>query len=99
MEKLKQAGMSRVDIFQSEGHPIVYGEWLGAPGKPTILVYGHYDVQPVDPIDLWESPPFEPTIKDGKIYARGLPMIKDRCSCMLKVLKHFSKQLAALRSI
>ncbi|MCK7521802.1 MAG: hypothetical protein MZV64_31035 [Ignavibacteriales bacterium] len=46
MEKLKQAGMSRVEVFQSEGHPIVYGEWLGAPGKPTILVYGHYDVQP-----------------------------------------------------
>ena len=54
-----------------KGHPIVYGEWLGAPGKPTILFYGHYDVQPVDPVDQWTSPPFEATIRDGEIYARG----------------------------
>jgi acetylornithine deacetylase/succinyl-diaminopimelate desuccinylase-like protein len=59
-ENLKKIGLSRVEIFKTEGHPIVYGEWLGAPGKPTVLVYGHYDVQPVDPIELWNSPPFEP---------------------------------------
>jgi acetylornithine deacetylase/succinyl-diaminopimelate desuccinylase-like protein len=70
-ENLKKIGLNRVEIFKTEGHPIVYGEWLGAPGKPTILVYGHYDVQPVDPIELWNSPPFEPTIKNGKIFARG----------------------------
>jgi acetylornithine deacetylase/succinyl-diaminopimelate desuccinylase-like protein len=91
MEKLKQAGMSRVDIFQSEGHPIVYGEWLGAPGKPTILVYGHYDVQPVDPIDLWESPPFEPTIKDGKIYARGATDDKGQMFMHVKSVEAFFK--------
>ncbi len=55
---LKKAGMTRTEIFPTEGHPVVYGEWLGAPGKPTLLIYGHYDVQPVDPLDLWDSPPF-----------------------------------------
>jgi len=70
-DKLRQAGLSRVEIFHTEGHPIVYGEWLGAPGKPTILIYGHYDVQPVDPLELWNNPPFDPVIKNGKIYARG----------------------------
>ncbi len=53
------------------GHPVVYGEWLHAPGKPTLLIYGHFDTQPVDPLNLWDHPPFEPHIKDGRIYARG----------------------------
>lgn len=70
-DKLKLAGLNKVKIFQTEGHPIVYGEWLGAPGKPTVLVYGHYDVQPVDPIELWDSDPFEPVVKGNKIFARG----------------------------
>ena len=54
-------------ITQLAGHPIVVGEWRGAPGAPTVLVYGHYDVQPAEPLDLWTSPPFEPTVRDGKI--------------------------------
>jgi acetylornithine deacetylase/succinyl-diaminopimelate desuccinylase-like protein len=69
--RLKEAGCTTAEIHSTEGHPIVYGEWLGAPGKPTFLVYGHYDVQPVDPLDLWKSPPFEPDIRDDRIYARG----------------------------
>ena len=69
--RLKNAGCTRTEIYQTDGHPIVYGEWLGAPGRPTMLVYGHYDVQPVDPLELWKTPPFEPTIRDGKVYARG----------------------------
>ncbi len=64
-------GLERSEIIPTAGHPLVYGEWLGASGKPTLLIYGHYDVQPVDPLDLWESGPFEPSIRDGRIYARG----------------------------
>lgn len=61
----------RTEIVPTAGHPIVYAECLEAPGAPTVMVYGHYDVQPPDPLDLWTTPPFEPTIRDGKIYARG----------------------------
>ncbi len=70
-EKLIQAGADSVELCETKGYPIVYGEKIIDPALPTVLVYGHYDVQPPDPIDLWESPPFEPEIRDGKIYARG----------------------------
>jgi acetylornithine deacetylase/succinyl-diaminopimelate desuccinylase-like protein len=70
-KKLKDAGMNKVRIIKTNGHPLVYAEWLKAPDKPTVLIYGHYDVQPVDPVELWNSPPFEPTVRNGKIYARG----------------------------
>jgi len=68
---LQQAGADKVEICPTKGHPIVYGEKMIDPKLPTVLVYGHYDVQPPDPLDLWTSPPFEPVIKDEKIYARG----------------------------
>lgn len=68
---LREAGAEHVQVLPTGGHPVVYGDWLHAPGKPTALVYGHYDVQPVDPLHLWETPPFEPTERDGKLYARG----------------------------
>ena len=70
-QQLKKAGMEKVDIFPTEGHPIVYGERIVDREKATLLVYGHYDVQPVDPIELWKSGPFEPTIRQGELYARG----------------------------
>ncbi len=70
-EKLATAGVDKVEICETKGHPIVYAEKIIGADAPTVLVYGHYDVQPADPIDLWESPPFEPVIKDGKIFARG----------------------------
>lgn len=70
-EKLKEAGADGVELIQTEGFPIVYGEKIIDHSLPTILVYGHYDVQPADPYELWNSPPFEPVIKDGKIFARG----------------------------
>jgi len=70
-EGLKHAGLENVEVVETEKHPLVYADWLGAPGKPTVLCYGHYDVQPPDPLELWETPPFEPSIRNGNIYARG----------------------------
>lgn len=70
-EKLEAAGADRVELCETEGHPIVYGEKIKDPSLPTVLVYGHYDVQPPDPVDQWQSPPFDPVIKDDKIFARG----------------------------
>ncbi len=70
-EKLRAAGMERVERIPTAGHPLVYGEWMQAPGKPTVLCYGHYDVQPPDPLDEWITPPFEPSLRDGNLYARG----------------------------
>jgi acetylornithine deacetylase/succinyl-diaminopimelate desuccinylase-like protein len=70
-DSLRNAGADVAEIHETAGHPIVYGEKLVDPAKPTVLVYGHYDVQPADPYELWHSPPFEPVIKDGKIWARG----------------------------
>lgn len=70
-DSFQQAGLENLSIDETAGHPVVYGDWLHAEGKPTILFYGHYDVQPVDPLNLWESGPFEPEIRDNKLYARG----------------------------
>jgi len=70
-ESLKKAGLENVEIIPTAKHPLVYADWLHASGKPTVLCYGHYDVQPPDPLDLWNSPPFEPTLRNGNIYARG----------------------------
>ncbi|MFM8742006.1 MAG: dipeptidase [Cytophagales bacterium] len=68
---LREAGADHVQLMETKGHPIVFGEKIIDASKPTVLVYGHYDVQPPDPLDLWHTPPFEPTVRDGKIYARG----------------------------
>jgi acetylornithine deacetylase/succinyl-diaminopimelate desuccinylase-like protein len=70
-QRLLDAGADHAEIIPTDGHPIVYGEKIIDPEKPTVLVYGHYDIQPADPLELWNSGPFEPVIKDGKIYARG----------------------------
>jgi acetylornithine deacetylase/succinyl-diaminopimelate desuccinylase-like protein len=75
-DRLTNAGMEHVEIMPTGGHPVVYGDWLHAPGKPTVLIYGHFDVQPVDPIELWTSSPFEPETRDGRIYARGASDMK-----------------------
>ena len=71
VEALGAAGVEHVEAVQTAGHPIVYGDWLHAPGAPTVIVYGHYDVQPVDPLDLWTSPPFEPVVVGDRMLARG----------------------------
>lgn len=87
LKLLQDAGLE-AKLLPTSGHPMVYGEWLGAPGKPTVLFYGHYDVQPADPLDLWESEPFEPEIRDGRIYCRGVADNK---------AQHFS-HIAAIRA-
>jgi acetylornithine deacetylase/succinyl-diaminopimelate desuccinylase-like protein len=71
LARLRRIGLDDVQLLDGGGHPAVYGAWTHAPGAPTLLVYGHYDVQPPDPIDQWETPPFQPGIRDGRIYARG----------------------------
>jgi len=70
VERMSSIGLT-ASVLETGGNPVAYGEWLGAPGKPTVIIYGHYDVQPVDPLDLWLSPPFDAQIRDGKIYGRG----------------------------
>lgn len=70
-DRLRTAGIENVQILETGGHPVVYGDWLHAEGKPTVMIYGHFDTQPVDPVDLWSNPPFEPTIENERIYARG----------------------------
>jgi len=91
LNKLTDAGMENARIIETKGHPLVYADWLHAPGKPTVLVYGHYDVQPVDPIELWDSPPFEPTIKGDNIYARGATDDKGQMYMHIKTAEAFFK--------
>ncbi|MEQ8362045.1 MAG: dipeptidase [Cyclobacteriaceae bacterium] len=91
-EKLKAAGAETVEVHETAGHPIVYGEKKSGDGLPTVLVYGHYDVQPPDPLDLWDSPPFEPVIKNEKIYARGACDDKGQVYMHIKALEVLMKQ-------
>jgi acetylornithine deacetylase/succinyl-diaminopimelate desuccinylase-like protein len=71
VDHLCAAGLEHVELIETDRHPLVYADWLHAPGKPTVLCYGHFDVQPPDPLELWESPPFQPTERNGNLYARG----------------------------
>ena len=87
VDQLKYIGFERAELIQTAGHPLVYGEWLKAPGKPTLLIYGHYDVQPVDPVELWDSPPFEPTIRGDNLYCRGACDDKGQTMLVLKALE------------
>ncbi len=97
IEHLDNIGMQNVCIFETGVHPIVYADWLGAGSdKPTILIYGHYDVQPVDPIELWSNPPFEPIIKNDKIYARGATDDKGQVMIHIKSLEAHLKTYGKL---
>lgn len=89
---LRQAGLEHVEIIPTAKHPLVYADWMHAPGKPTVLCYGHYDVQPPDPLELWKSPPFEPRIENGNIYARGA------CDDKGQMYMHI-KAIEALRAV
>src|SRR5689334_7841139 len=95
-DALRNAGLQNVRLMDTPGNPIVYGDWLGAPGKPTILFYGHYDVQPVDPVNLWTSPPFEATFRDGEIYARGADDDKGQVFMHIKAVEAFMQQAGSL---
>jgi acetylornithine deacetylase/succinyl-diaminopimelate desuccinylase-like protein len=97
-DEFRAMGMQRVEVIEGkEGqNPLVYAEWLGAPGKPTLLFYGHYDVQPPDPLDEWSSPPFEPSVRDQNIYARGSSDDKGQTYIQLKAVEGFLKSLGRL---
>src|ERR1700674_5278468 len=90
-EKLRKVGMSKVEVIPTKGHPLVYGESLGAPGKPTVLFYGHYDVQPAEPLELWTSPAFEPTVRDGNLFGRGTADDKGQVHIHLKAFESLQK--------
>ena len=94
--KLQDAGLNNVKVIKTEGHPLIYGEWLKAKGKPTVLIYGHYDVQPVDPIELWDTPPFEPTIKSNKIFARGATDDKGQVYMHIKSVEAYLETVGSL---
>jgi len=85
--ELKRIGMENVELIETAEHPLVYADWLHAEGKPTCLAYGHYDVQPPDPLDEWLTPPFEPTVRDGNIYARGAVDDKGQMYIHIKALE------------
>ena len=96
---LHALGLESVRVMPTAGHPVVYAEWLGAgPEKPTVLVYGHYDVVPAAMEDGWDTPPFEPVEKDGKIYARVQRMPRDSCLFISKPSNPTSKRVAEHRS-
>src|SRR5581483_11804055 len=85
--QMRGLGIGNVQVLETGGHPAVYGEWLGAADAPTVLVYGHYDVQPVDPIAEWSTPPFEPTVRDGMLFARGAADDKGQVFMHLKAVE------------
>ncbi|HEY7789006.1 MAG TPA: dipeptidase [Vicinamibacterales bacterium] len=91
-DEMRRIGLQNVQLHETAGNPVVYGDWLGAPGAPTMLFYGHYDVQPVDPLDLWESPPFEGTVRDGELYARGSADDKGQVFMHFKALEAWLRQ-------
>jgi acetylornithine deacetylase/succinyl-diaminopimelate desuccinylase-like protein len=87
--QLRAAGLEHVEVLPGDGHPAIYADWLHADGTPTILVYGHYDVQPPDPVSAWASPPFEPTLRDGRLYGRGTSDNKGPMLIPIKVAEAF----------
>lgn len=89
LNQLDSLGLDRTEMFETEGNPIVYGELITGDARPTVLVYGHYDVQPPDPIELWKTPPFEPEVRDGNIYARGASDDKGQSFTHVKALEAY----------
>jgi acetylornithine deacetylase/succinyl-diaminopimelate desuccinylase-like protein len=96
MARCGAAGLENVEMMETGGHPVVYADWLHAPGRPTVLIYGHFDTQPVDPLDLWDNPPFEPTVIDGRVYARGASDDKGNMLVPILAIKALLKAEGAL---
>src|SRR6267143_506168 len=94
--ELERAGLEKAELIEGEGNPLVYAEWTGAPGKPTLLLYGHYDVQPPDPLDEWKSPPFEPAIRGDDIFARGSSDDKGQTYILMKAVEGLLKSRGRL---
>src|SRR3990170_3169025 len=95
-DALRQAGVPAARLIDTPGNPVVYGESPAVPGRPRILFYGHYDVQPVDPLELWTSPPFEATVRDGEIYARGAADDKGQVFMHIKAVEAFRQKAGGL---
>jgi acetylornithine deacetylase/succinyl-diaminopimelate desuccinylase-like protein len=95
-EEMRRIGLENVRLIETSDSPVAYGDWLGAPGAPTILFYGHYDVQPVDPIELWNTPPFEATVKDDELFARGAVDDKGQVFMHFKAIEAHMKQTGRL---
>src|SRR5438132_1554563 len=95
-DRLRAAGPLNVQTMTTAGNPVVFGEWSGAPGRPTVLVYGHYDVQPPDPLEKWVSSPFTPTMRDGRLYARGVSDDKGPMLIPIAVATAFFSEAARL---
>jgi acetylornithine deacetylase/succinyl-diaminopimelate desuccinylase-like protein len=96
LNELRSAGMENAELIEGTGNPLVYAEWLHAPGKPTILFYGHYDVQPPDPLDEWKSPPFEPEVRGNDIFARGACDDKGQVYIQIKAVEGLLKTTGKL---
>ena len=90
-QALIDAGADKAEIYSTDGHPVVFGEKITSPSLPTVLVYGHYDVQPAEPLELWKSGPFEPVIKDGRLYARGASDDKGQFYMHVKAFETMAK--------
>jgi acetylornithine deacetylase/succinyl-diaminopimelate desuccinylase-like protein len=93
---LRERGAARVEVWPTAGHPAVFAEWKGAPGKPTLLVYGHHDVQPVDPLNEWVTPPFEPSLRGGRLWGRGVVDDKGQVLIHAKAIESFVRTVGAL---
>jgi acetylornithine deacetylase/succinyl-diaminopimelate desuccinylase-like protein len=94
--RLRELGAGQVAVWPTAGHPAVFAEWMGAPGKPTLLVYGHHDVQPVDPLSEWISPPFEPTVREGRLWGRGVVDDKGQVYIHAKAIESFVRTTGKL---
>jgi acetylornithine deacetylase/succinyl-diaminopimelate desuccinylase-like protein len=94
--QLQALNSDRTEVWTTAGHPAVFAEWIGVPGKPTLLVYGHHDVQPIDPLGEWISPPFEPAVREGRLWGRGVVDDKGQVYVHVKAVESFVRTVGRL---